>query len=208
MTPGWVVLFLSLLLGIQPLATDLYLPALPAVTAAFGAPMAQVQATLTALLLSFGAAQLVWGPISDRFGRRPVLMVGLAAYTLASIGNTLATTIEQLILWRIVQGAAMGASVMGARAIVRDLYGPTEGARMMSRGLTGLGIFACISGPLGGWLTEHYGWRVTLGALAVFSALATTTSKSSRISGRCLETMRKPGSAKISPMNRTRMRLV
>jgi DHA1 family bicyclomycin/chloramphenicol resistance-like MFS transporter len=172
MTPGWVVVFLSLLLGIQPLATDLYLPALPAVTAAFGAPMAQVQATLTALLLSFGAAQLVWGPISDRFGRRPVLLVGLAAYTLASIGNTLATTIEQLILWRIVQGAAMGASVMGARAIVRDLYGPTEGARMMSRGLTGLGIFACISGPLGGWLTEHYGWRVTLGALAVFSALA------------------------------------
>lgn len=172
MTPGWIVVFLSLLLGIQPLATDLYLPALPAITAAFAAPMSQVQATLTALLLSFGAAQLVWGPVSDRFGRRPVLLAGLAAYVLASIGNALAANIEQLILWRIVQGAAMGASVMGARAIVRDLYTPAEGARMMSKGLSGLGLFACISGPLGGWLTEHYGWRVTLAALAVFSAVA------------------------------------
>ena len=172
MTPGWVVVFLSLLLGIQPLATDLYLPALPAITAAFAAPMSQVQATLTALLLSFGAAQLVWGPVSDRFGRRPVLLAGLGAYVLASIGNALAANIEQLILWRIVQGAAMGASVMGARAIVRDLYAPADGARMMSKGLSGLGLFACISGPLGGWLTEHYGWRVTLAALAVFSAVA------------------------------------
>ncbi|MCX7692355.1 multidrug effflux MFS transporter [Tepidimonas taiwanensis] len=172
MPPGWVVVFLSLLLGVQPLATDLYLPALPAITAAFDAPMAKVQATLTALLLSFGAAQLVWGPVSDRYGRRPVLLAGLAAYTLASIGNALAASIEQLILWRIVQGAAMGAAVMGARAIVRDLYQPVEGARMMSKGLSGLGIFACISGPLGGWLTEHFGWRVTLAALAVFSAVA------------------------------------
>lgn len=172
MTPGWVVVFLSLLLGIQPLATDLYLPALPAITAAFAAPMSQVQATLTALLLSFGAAQLVWGPVSDRFGRRPVLLAGLGAYVLASIGSALAASIEQLILWRIVQGTAMGASVMGARAIVRDLYAPADGARMMSKGLSGLGLFACISGPLGGWLTEHYGWRTTLAALAVFSAAA------------------------------------
>lgn len=172
MPPGWVVVFLSLLLGIQPLATDLYLPALPALTADFDAPMSKVQATLTALLLSFGTAQLVWGPVSDRFGRRPVLLAGLAAYTLAAIGSTVATNIEQLIVWRMLQGAAMGAAVMGARALVRDLYPPAEGARMMSKGLTGLGFFACISGPLGGWLTEHFGWRATLASLAVFSALA------------------------------------
>lgn len=172
MPPGWVVVFLSLLLGIQPLATDLYLPALPALTADFDAPMSKVQATLTALLLSFGTAQLVWGPVSDRFGRRPVLLAGLAAYTLAAIGSTVATNIEQLIVWRMLQGAAMGAAVMGARALVRDLYPPAEGARMMSKGLTGLGLFACISGPLGGWLTEHFGWRATLALLAVFSALA------------------------------------
>lgn len=172
MSTGWVVVFLSLLLGVQPLATDLYLPALPAITAALQAPMSKIQATLSALLLSFGFAQLIWGPLSDRVGRRPVLLAGLGAYTLASIGNALATSVEQLILWRIVQGAAMGAAVMGARAIVRDLYAPVEGARMMSRGLTGLGVFACISGPLGGWLTDHFGWRATLAVLAVFSATA------------------------------------
>ncbi|TSE31759.1 multidrug effflux MFS transporter [Tepidimonas charontis] len=170
MPPAWVVVFLSLLLGIQPLATDLYLPALPVLTVALGAPMAQAQATLSALLLAFGCAQLVWGPISDRYGRRPVLLAGLAAYTLAAVGSAVATSIEQLIVWRILQGAAMGAAVMGARAIVRDLYPPVEGARMMSKGLSGLGIFACISGPLGGWLTDHFGWRATLAVLAVFSA--------------------------------------
>lgn len=172
MPAGWVVVFLSLLLGVQPLATDLYLPALPSITAAFEAPMAKVQATLSALLLAFGTAQLVWGPVSDRFGRRPVLLAGLGAYTLASLGSALAGSIEQLIVWRIVQGAAMGAAVMGARAIVRDLYGPVEGARMMSKGLSGLGIFACLSGPLGGWLTEHWGWRAALAVLAVFGAVA------------------------------------
>ncbi|MCX7814381.1 MAG: Bcr/CflA family efflux MFS transporter [Tepidimonas ignava] len=170
MSAGWVVVLLSLLLGVQPLATDLYLPALPSIATAFQAPMAQVQATLSALLLAFGTAQLLWGPLSDRWGRRPVLLAGLAAYALAAVACALATSIEQLILGRIVQGAAMGAAVMGARAIVRDLYAPTEGARVMSKGLSGLGLFAVISGPLGGWLTEWLGWRATMAALAVFGA--------------------------------------
>ena len=71
MSPGLIVLVLSLLLGLQPIATDLYLPALPALTTGFGAPMPQAQLTLTAQLLCFGLSQLVWGPLSDRFGRRP-----------------------------------------------------------------------------------------------------------------------------------------
>jgi DHA1 family bicyclomycin/chloramphenicol resistance-like MFS transporter len=79
---------------------------------------------------------------------------------------------EQLLVWRSVQGAAMGAGVMCARAIVRDLYTPAEGARMMSKGLTGLGLLACMSAPLGGLLSEWFGWRVTLAALAVFGAVA------------------------------------
>ncbi|WP_413906167.1 MFS transporter [Candidatus Skiveiella danica] len=76
MSPGLIVLLLSLLLGLQPVTTDLYLPALPALTEGFGASMAQAQLTLTALLLAFGLSQLVWGPLSDRFGRRPVLLWG------------------------------------------------------------------------------------------------------------------------------------
>ena len=84
MSPGLIVLLLSLLLGLQPITTDLYLPALPALTEGFGASMSQAQLTLTALLLSFGVSQLVWGPLSDRFGRRPVLLWGMAAFVAAS----------------------------------------------------------------------------------------------------------------------------
>jgi DHA1 family bicyclomycin/chloramphenicol resistance-like MFS transporter len=170
MATAVVVLILALLLGIQPITTDLYLPALPALTQGFGASIAQAQLTLTTLLLAFGISQLVWGPLSDRFGRRPVLLAGLAAYTLASVGCALAASMEQLLVWRTVQGAAMGAGVMCARAIVRDLYTPEAGARMMSRGLTGLGVIACLCAPLGGLLSDLFGWRHALAALAVFGA--------------------------------------
>lgn len=172
MSNGTIVLALALLLGAQPIATDLYLPALPALTVGFGASMHQAQLTLTALLLAFGISQLVWGPLSDRYGRRPVLLWGMAAFTVASIGSVFSASMEQLLVWRSVQGAAMGAGVMCARAIVRDLYTPAEGARMMSKGLTGLGLLACMSAPLGGLLSEWFGWRVTLAALAVFGAVA------------------------------------
>ncbi|MEY3461957.1 MAG: hypothetical protein RLZZ03_1610, partial [Pseudomonadota bacterium] len=92
MPAGLVVLILALSLGIQPVTTDLYLPALPSLSASFAATMAQAQYTLSALLLAFGCSQLIWGPLSDRFGRRPVLLIGLLAYTLASVGSTLAPT--------------------------------------------------------------------------------------------------------------------
>ena len=170
MSPALIVLVLSLLLGLQPITTDLYLPALPALTAGFGATLPQAQLTLTALLLAFGLSQLVWGPLSDRFGRRPILLWGLAAYVAASVLSTLAPTMALLIVARVLQGAAMGAGVMCARAIVRDLYRPVEGARVMSKGLTGLGVIACLSGPLGGLLTDIASWRVALLALAVFGA--------------------------------------
>jgi len=171
MQPGLIVLILSLLLGLQPITTDLYLPALPALTEGFGAPMAQAQLTLTALLLAFGLSQLVWGPLSDRFGRRPILLVGLTAYVLASIASTLSPSMDMLIVWRTVQGAAMGAGVMCARAIVRDLYTPAQGARVMSKGLSGLGVIACLSPPLGGLLSDLFSWREALLTLAVFGAV-------------------------------------
>ncbi|MDD0812759.1 multidrug effflux MFS transporter [Curvibacter sp. RS43] len=171
MSPGLVVLVLSLLLGLQPVTTDLYLPALPAMKEGFGASMTQAQLTLSALLLAFGCSQLVWGPLSDRWGRRPVLLAGMVAYTVSAIGCAMTQSMEALIFWRCVQGAAMGAGVMGARAIVRDLYAPAEGARVMSKGLSGLGVFACLSAPLGGLLSNQLGWRAAMLALAVFGAL-------------------------------------
>lgn len=172
MPPALVVLTLALLLGIQPVTTDLYLPALPALTTGFGAPVAQAQLTLTALLLAFGLSQLVLGPLSDRFGRRPVLLWGLAAYVLAAVGAALAPSMALLIGWRTLQGAAMGASVMAARAIVRDLYQPADGARVMSRALTGLGVIACLCAPIGGLVSDLAGWRVALLVPALFGAVA------------------------------------
>ena len=171
MQPGLLVVILSVLLGLQPVTTDLYLPALPGLTQELGATMAQAQLTLTALLLAFGVSQLIWGPLSDRFGRRPVLLMGMAAYVLASLGSAVSTTMDQLILWRVVQGAAMGAGVMCARAIVRDLYTPVQGASVMSKGLSGLGVIACAAAPLGGLLTALFSWHAALLALAVFGAI-------------------------------------
>ena len=131
MSPLLLVVLLALLLGIQPVTTDVYLPALPALQADLRAPMAEVQLTFAALLLAFGTSKLVWGPLSDRFGRRPILLAGMALYVLASIACVLAPSMPALVWARVAQGAAIGAAVMCARAIVRDLYPPLEGARMM-----------------------------------------------------------------------------
>ena len=170
MSGATVVWLLSLLLGLQPLTTDLYLPALPALREGFGASMGQAQLSLTGLLLAFGCSQLFWGPLSDRFGRRPILLGGMVAYVLASVGCALAGSMEQLLAWRVLQGAAMGAGVVCARAVVRDLYSPEAGARAMSKGLSGLAVTATLSAPVGGLLSELFGWRVALLTLALFGA--------------------------------------
>lgn len=166
--PSLAILVLAALLSIQPVTTDLYLPALPALTRSLGAPLSAAQLTLSGLLLAFGCSQMVWGPLSDRFGRRPILLVGLAIYAVASLGSALAPSMALLIAWRVAQGAAMGAVVMCARAIVRDLYTPQEGARAMSKALTGLGIVACVCAPLGGLLSQWLGWRAALLAVAAY----------------------------------------
>lgn len=171
--PGhWAAIFIALLLGLQPLTTDLYLPALPALTRQLAAPMHLAQMTMAALMLSFGIAQLVWGPLADRFGRRPVLLTGLSLYLLASVAGVLAPNIETLIAARVTQGAAMAAAVVCARAMVRDLYEPNEGAHVMSRGLSGLALIAIASPPLGGLVAHWFGWRGTLAVVTLVSALA------------------------------------
>ncbi len=194
MSTSRVVLILSLLLGVQPVTTDLYLPALPTITDRLGASMAQAQLTLSGLLLAFGLSQLVWGPVSDRFGRRPVLLLGLAVYTVAAVGSVLAASMEVLLIWRIVQGAAMGAGVMCARALVRDLYTPEAGARAISKGLSGLGVIACVSMPVGALLAEFFGWRAALAALAVFGAATLGV-----VATRFRETLGTPNPRALSP---------
>ena len=170
--PALAAFALSLLLGLQPVTTDVYLPALPMLTAALSAPMKTAQLTMSALILSFGLAQMVWGPVSDRVGRRPVLLLGLTLYTAASAGCALAGSIEALVVWRVLQGAAMAAAVVCARAIVRDLYEPLEGAQVMALALTGLGFIALVGPLLGGATALLWGWR---GPLTLVTAVAALT---------------------------------
>jgi MFS transporter, DHA1 family, multidrug resistance protein len=162
---------LALLLGLQPLSTDVYLPALPMLTRDLAAPMPLVQLTMSALILAFGFAQMFWGPLADRLGRRPVLLMGLLLYTAASVGCAWAGDIHALVVWRACQGAALAAAVVCARAIVRDLYEPTQGAHVMALALSGLGVLA-LAGPLvGGAAAAQWGWRAPLGIVAAAGAL-------------------------------------
>jgi DHA1 family bicyclomycin/chloramphenicol resistance-like MFS transporter len=96
---------------------------------------------------------------------------GIAAYTVAAVAATLAPNIEALIAVRTLQGIAMGACVMAARAVIRDLYEPVQGAKVMSQALSGLGLIACACVPVGGFLTDHFGWRWALTSLIVFAAV-------------------------------------
>jgi DHA1 family bicyclomycin/chloramphenicol resistance-like MFS transporter len=170
MSPSVVVLALALLLGLQPITTDLYLPALPLLARDLHAPMAGVQLTMSVLLLAFGFGQLLMGPVSDRFGRRPVLLGGLGLYTVASIAATLAPDIATLVAMRAVQGVGLAASVVCARAMVRDLFEPHQGAHVMSRGLSGLGIIAILAPTVGGLIAGWAGWRAALGLVSAIGA--------------------------------------
>lgn len=192
-----VVLLLTLLLGAQPITTDLYLPTLPTLALDLHASVGSVQLTLSALIICFGLGQLVCGPLADRFGRRPVLLAGMALYTAASVLSAFAPTIEWLIGWRALQGAAMSAAVTCGRSIVRDLYEPHDGARVMSRALGGLGIIAMLSPLVGGMLVQWTHWRVALLMLALFGAATLAF-----IAWRFEETVpqRNPTATRLAPM--------
>jgi MFS transporter, DHA1 family, multidrug resistance protein len=172
MRQSTVVTALTLLLGIQPVTTDLYLPALPTLARSLNAAPGAAQLTLSALIICFGVAQLVWGPLADRYGRRPVLLAGLALYVVAAVGAALAPAIDWLIAWRALQGAGMAAAVTCGRSVIRDLFEPREGARVMSRALGGLGLLAMTSPMIGGFLVQTVHWRATLAAVALFGAAA------------------------------------
>lgn len=158
-------LLLPLLLAAQPVATDSYLPALPAIARELGA----ASSSLTVFVLAFGLGQLPCGSLSDRFGRRPVLLAGLALYMVAALGSALATGIPMLATCRALQGFSMAAILVCARAAVRDLYPAHEGPHVMARGLTGLGVVALIAPVMGAYLVQATGWRWVLGGMAGYA---------------------------------------
>jgi MFS transporter, DHA1 family, multidrug resistance protein len=189
---GVVVLALMLLLGTQPVSTDLYLPSLPSLPGLFGVPLTTVQLTLSVLVISFGAGQLALGPVADRFGRRPVLLGGLALYTLVSAAALWSPHIAWLIACRAGQGLGMAACVVCARAMLRDLYDPAQGAHVMARAATWMGILP-VAGPiLGGYLETTLGWRGAFGVLTLFGATGLAV-----IALRLPETLRQPNPAAL-----------
>jgi MFS transporter, DHA1 family, multidrug resistance protein len=158
-------LLLPLLLAAQPVATDSYLPALPAIARELGS----ASTSLTLFVLAFGFAQLLCGPLADRFGRRPVLLAGLGCYALAALGGAFAGSVFMLAGWRTLQGFSMAAILVCARAAVRDLYPAHEGPHVMARGLTGLGVVGLVAPLLGAWLVQGAGWRWVMGAMALYA---------------------------------------
>ncbi len=161
---------ITTMLMMQPLSTDLYLASLPSLASGFGVPVSTVQLTLSLFVVGFGSAQLVVGPLSDRYGRRPVLLAGLALYVAATALCGLSQSIELLIAARFLQALGCCSAVMISRAIVRDAYAPQDSARLIARASTWISLAPIVGPILGSYLQVTFGWRAAFVALGVFSA--------------------------------------
>ena len=159
------------LTALGPLSTDFYLPALPAIARALDTDSAGVQLTLSVYLLGFGAGQLLVGPLSDRFGRRPVMLWGMLVFLLASVVCALADSIATLVAARLLQAFGACAGPVLGRAVVRDIYGPSESARMLSHVSTATALAPLLAPLFGGWLTAAWGWRATFVALTAYALM-------------------------------------
>ena len=167
MTPVVLIWLVTGCLMLQPLSTDLYLASLPSMATDFGVTPAAVQNTLSLFVIGFGSAQLVSGPLSDRYGRRPVLIGGLSLYLLSSIACALAPGLAWLVVARFAQAVGCCTGVVVARAIIRDAHSAADGARVLAKASSLLSL-AAISGPvLGSYLQVAFGWRAAFVALAL-----------------------------------------
>lgn len=165
-----LIVLLGSLTAISPMSIDMYLPSFPVLQQEFRTDAASVERTLSVFFIGLAVGQLVYGPLSDRYGRRWPLLAGLAIYTLASIGCLLAGTIGHLQAWRGLQAVGGCAGVVIARAVVRDVFGPREGARALSSLLLVMGVAPIVAPIVGGWVLAVAGWRTVFGVLVAFGA--------------------------------------
>ena len=158
--PRWALAVLLAVLGmLGPFSIDTYLPAFAGIAESLGATPVQMQQTLSAYLFGFAFMSLFHGAISDSLGRRPVVLWGLAAFTLASIGCALSQNIGQLVLFRAMQGLSTGAGIVVARAVVRDMFAPTQAQKVMSQITIYFGVAPAVAPIIGGWLFVHLNWH-------------------------------------------------
>ena len=158
--PGWYVLaVLSMLMGFASISTDLYLPAMPLMAQSLAADTGMIELTISGYLIGFSLGQLLWGPISDRYGRRPSVAAGLVLFVIGSAGCALATSAQFLIAWRVVQAVGACAGVALSRAMVRDLYQGNRAAQMLSTLITVMAIAPLIGPTVGGQIVALAGWR-------------------------------------------------
>jgi DHA1 family bicyclomycin/chloramphenicol resistance-like MFS transporter len=162
---------LAALATLGPFSIDAYLPAFSGIQQSLGATPLQIQQTLSGYLFAFGLMFLFHGALSDSFGRRPVILAALVVYTLASVAAALTTTVEGLILWRIVQGLSVGAGMVVGRAMIRDLFGPEDAQRLMSIVTLFFGLAPAVAPIIGGWLFIGFGWRSIFAFLAAVGLL-------------------------------------
>ncbi|MCE3000753.1 MAG: multidrug effflux MFS transporter [Betaproteobacteria bacterium] len=161
---------LAALAMIGPFTIDTYLPSFPYIAAEFSATPAQLQQTLSLYLFASALMTLFHGTLSDSFGRRPVILCSLVAYILASAGCALASSLPQLLFWRVVQGLAAGAGIIVGRAIIRDSREGHEAQKLMSWVTMIFGIAPAVAPVIGGWLQGIAGWRLIFWFLAAFGA--------------------------------------
>lgn len=168
-----VTLILGGLTAVPPLSMDMYLPALPEVTEALHSPAATVQLTLTTCLAGMALGQMVVGPMSDKWGRRRPLLIGMIVYIVATALCALATNAELLIAFRLLQGLAGAAGIVIARAVVRDLYDGVAMARFFSTLMLISGVAPVVAPLIGGQILRITDWRGVFVVLTVVGVLLT-----------------------------------
>ncbi|MDI1270016.1 MAG: multidrug effflux MFS transporter [Polaromonas sp.] len=158
--PRWALAVLLALLGmLGPFSIDTYIPAFSGIARSLGATPVEMQQTLSAYLFGFAFMNLFHGALADSFGRRPVVLWGIAMFTLASAGCALSQSIEQLVFFRALQGLSTGAGIVVSRAVIRDMFPPAQAQKMMSQVTIYFGVAPAIAPIIGGWLFVHLDWH-------------------------------------------------
>lgn len=152
---------LTLLVAINPVSTDSLAPGVPALRDYFGVSTSNANLVFSVYVFAFGFMQLVYGPIADRFGRRPVLLVAIGLYCIATLMAAVAPTFETLLIARALQGASASAAPALARAVIRDLYGIEGSRKVMSYVMSAFGIMAIVAPAIGGILVAWQGWQAS-----------------------------------------------